>query len=477
MSTARSRQFWVGFTHQVPDLSYKLTQERAAIPEQPAVPNCAAHNFAEDIAAAFVGGEQSIGNEEGGGTSVVGDDTEGGGAAFAFFERFLFLKIDAAEFRRAFHQRDEEIGVVIGDNALEDGSRAFEAHACVDTGARERDQRETWARDYDTFGIWNRHAVVLHEHEVPDFDVTAAVAREFAVSVERFCSGLAHIVMDFAAGAARTGIAHGPEVFFETGNGKNSVRRNFLRKPMALGFLIDSQGGARRDLGAAEHGEVKFVFVDAEPLRRSDQFPGVSNGLLLEIIPEGKIAEHLEERVMALGEADVFQVVVLAARAHAFLRGGRAGVIAFFQAEEHVLELVHPRVGEQQRRVAMRHERRAAHAAVPLALEEAQERLADLIATPRFGVFPCAPYRGRFLFAGHTGLIGWSGRMHGLSQSLTVAAIAAWWTWDGIFGGAARRHQSSLSLCPLIFSPALTSSLLITSKFTFASFQVFLKLS
>src|SRR6266568_5179320 len=183
---------------------------------------------------------------------------------------------------------------------------------------------------------------------------------------------------------------------------------------MLLGFVIIGNCPGKIDIRRIrrlKYGYVKFFLWDGKPFRRSQQFPGVGNGFLLEVIAEGEIAKHLEERVVAL------------------------------------------------------------------ALEEAEERLADLIATPRFGVFPCAPYRGRFLFAGHTGLIGWSGRMHGLSQSLTVAAIVAWWTWDGIFGGAARRHQSSLSLCPLIFSPALTFSLLITSKFTFASFQVFLKLS
>ncbi len=50
---------------------------------------------------------------------------------------------------------------------------------------------------------------------------------------------------------------------------------------------------------------------------------------------------------MAFGEADIFQVVVLAAGADAFLRGGGAVVVAFFQAEKNVLELVHPGVGEK----------------------------------------------------------------------------------------------------------------------------------
>ncbi len=74
--------------------------------------------------------------------------------------------------------------------------------------------------------------------------------------------------------------------------------------------------------------------------------------------------------MVTLGEADVFEVVVLAASAHALLRRRRPRVIPLFQPQEHVLELVHPGVGEEQGSVSMRHQRRAAHDRVPLALEE-----------------------------------------------------------------------------------------------------------
>jgi hypothetical protein len=57
--------------------------------------------------------------------------------------------------------------------------------------------------------------------------------------------------------------------------------------------------------------------------------------------------------VVAAGEADVFEVVVLAAGADALLRGGGAVVVALLGAEEEVLELVHARVGEEQRGVVV----------------------------------------------------------------------------------------------------------------------------
>src|SRR5205085_5631895 len=61
----------------------------------------------------------------------------------------------------------------------------------------------------------------------------------------------------------------------------------------------------------------------------------------LEVIAERKIPEHLEERVVARRLADLVEIVVLAAGAHALLRRRRALVRALLDAGEHVLELVH----------------------------------------------------------------------------------------------------------------------------------------
>jgi hypothetical protein len=55
--------------------------------------------------------------------------------------------------------------------------------------------------------------------------------------------------------------------------------------------------------------------------------------------------------VVARGLADLIQVVVLAPGAHAFLRRRGARVVALFHPEKDILELVHPGIGEKQRRV------------------------------------------------------------------------------------------------------------------------------
>ena len=71
---------------------------------------------------------------------------------------------------------------------------------------------------------------------------------------------------------------------------------------------------------------------DHQPLGRQaeitgHQFPGKSDRLFLEVIAKTEIAKHFEERKVTGGVADIVQVVVLAAGAHAFLRrrGPRIG--------------------------------------------------------------------------------------------------------------------------------------------------------
>ena len=49
----------------------------------------AAHDFAEDIAAALIGRQDAVVDEEGGGTGVVSDDAQGRSATLALFD-FIF---------------------------------------------------------------------------------------------------------------------------------------------------------------------------------------------------------------------------------------------------------------------------------------------------------------------------------------------------------------------------------------------------
>ena len=82
---------------------------------------------------------------------------------------------------------------------------------------------------------------------------------------------------------------------------------------------------------------------------------------------------------MARRRPDLIQVVVLARDAQHLLRRRRARVGAPLQPEEGVLELDHPRVGEEQRRVVARHQRGARHLGVTALGEEVEVLAADLV--------------------------------------------------------------------------------------------------
>lgn len=102
------------------------------------------------------------------------------------------------------------------------------------------------------------------------------------------------------------------------------------------------------------------------------------DGVMLEIVAEAEVAEHLEEGMVACGIAYVLKVIVLAAGANALLGGGGSRIAAFFLAEINILELIHSRVGEKQRGIIVRHQRAGLNHCVSLGLEEVKVRRADL---------------------------------------------------------------------------------------------------
>jgi hypothetical protein len=132
----------------------------------------------------------------------------------------------------------------------------------------------------------------------------------------------AHVVVDLAARAAGAGVSHLPEIVF-CAKLEDAIFRHTLSEPQVVGFGI-----ARDSVFAFEDRHVQLLFINPEPLRRRDQLPGVGDGVFLEVVAKGKISQHLEKRVMTIGEAYVFKIVVLAAGAYALLRGRRPRVVA-----------------------------------------------------------------------------------------------------------------------------------------------------
>ena len=241
--------------------------------------------------------------------------------------------------------RLEDVGVVVrrlrgevGEALARgvDAGDALEAHAGVHVLGGER--RES------AVGV----GVELDEDVVPDLDAAGAAGVD-----ERAAGGLViggqEVEMDLGARTAGTGVAHHPEIVLlvavddvdlrvEPGGGEEAG-------PDVVGFLVEVRGIALGLVGRVNSRE--------EPLRRDapdlgQQFPAPGERVLFEVIAEGPVAEHLEERVVVGVVADVLEVVVFPAGADAFLGVGDALPGCDLVAEEIGHELVHAGVRKQQ---------------------------------------------------------------------------------------------------------------------------------
>src|SRR2546427_9320573 len=142
-----------------------------------------------------------------------------------------------------------------------------------------------------------------------------------------------HVVMNFATRTTRPGIAHLPKVILGA-ELENPLLGHTLRDPQVI-----SLGIARNATLAFENSRKQFVFRDAKPFVGSDQLPSICNRIFLEIISKAEIAQHLEKGVMPGGESHIFQIVMLPARPHAFLRRGSPRVFTLLQPQKDILKL------------------------------------------------------------------------------------------------------------------------------------------
>jgi hypothetical protein len=120
--------------------------------------------------------------------------------------------------------------------------------------------------------------------------------------------------------------------------------------------------------------EVAVEAVAALVDRLGRQVPGELDRAFLEVVPEGEIAVHLEERAVPAGLADLVDV----RGAQALLDAGRARERRRALPQEVRDELHHAGVDEQQVRVVDCGQRRARDDGVIRRLEVCKETPADL---------------------------------------------------------------------------------------------------
>ena len=273
----------------------------------------------------------------------------------------------------------EKVGFINIAFALQHGGGAFQAHAGVHAGRRQRRA--------DAFQI----LVELHKHQVPQLHEPFAVAvgmaaarfggraalgflpqhcrqlvrRQHGVGVPVLADALfgAAVVMQLRAGAGGPFPAGRPPPVVAVAIAVDAFRRHaYVVAPQRVGIVIVQMDG------------------DIHTLRRQPEgagaeLPGKSHRIPFEIVANAEIAQHFKESEML-----VVAHLVNVGGAEGFLAAGQpaAGRRAFPHKEG--LERHHSRRSEQQRRVAGRDQRRRRHRQMPPFLKKAAERIADAVA-------------------------------------------------------------------------------------------------
>ena len=184
---------------------------------------------------------------------------------------------------------------------------------------------------------------------------------------------LTAVVMELAAGAAGTGVRRLPEVLGPREPDDPLARH--ISRPTRNRDLVLSE---LQLWIAGEDRRPQTLRLEPHPL--GHELPGEVDRAVLEVFAEGEVAEHLHEAEMPVRQADVVEVVLLAAGADRLLRRRHKWRGRRLLAEEPALHRLHPGDDEQGRRVVCRREDRGRGPAhMPLLLEEGEKSLAELV--------------------------------------------------------------------------------------------------
>jgi hypothetical protein len=363
----------VGRAHELAHDAREPRQEARLDADPAALEDRAAHDPAQDVAAILVGGHDAVRDQERHAARVLGEDAQRAVGVVVLVVRA------AAELLAELDQRQEEVRLVHGVGALLEHGHALEPKSGVDVLGRQRGQ--------DALGL----LVVLHEHEVPVLEEALVVAtREVVLGAELEPA----VVVELGAGAAGPGRARLPEVL-RARQQHDPLAWEADRQPRLDRLLV---GAEAERIVALEDRDPDALGVEAEVLQR--ELPRHLDRAVLEVVAEREVAEHLEERQVALGETDLVDV----RRAEALLARGQPLVRRLLAPLEVRLERVHARADEQRRGVVAGDQRRGGLAQVVARLEEALVLLADLV-------------------GGHTGSV-WTSRPRAIGTRASPARTA-----------------------------------------------------
>src|SRR4029078_4520408 len=134
--------------------------------------------------------------------------------------------------------------------------------------------------------------------------------------------------------AARPSVRHLPEVVGLAKSVDARIRQPGDFTPESARFIV-----------FVEHRHAQMLLRQLQLF--GHELPREANRIALEVVTEREVAEHLEERVVAIGLPHLLEIVVLSPCTHALLRrAGTARKRRSLLAEEDALDLHHAGIGE-----------------------------------------------------------------------------------------------------------------------------------
>ena len=336
---------------------HHLIQEGLVDAQQLAVAGGPAQQAAQHIAPALVAGQNAVADHEAGRTDMVGDDTEG---------HVLLLALavaGAGDFRDLVGDVHNGIHIEQGVHVLAHHGQTLQTHAGVDILLLQ-------------LGVMVVAIVVeLGEHHVPDLHVPVAVAAHGAAGLAAAVL-LTTVIVDLGAGAAGAGAVL-PKVVRLAELEDPVLGNTDLLMPDAEGLIVG--GGS---LVAGEHGGIQTVGVQTHPFGAGQEFPRPVDGLFLEVIAKGEVAQHLKIGAVAGSVADVLNI----AGTDALLAGGDPVTGRLLLAGKVGLHGRHTGVDEQQRSIVLGDQGKAGQTQMVFGLKEVQEHFPQLVETVVLGL-------------------------------------------------------------------------------------------
>ena len=328
------------------DSLHQIHEEGVVDAQHPAVAGSAAQQTAQHIAAALVGGQDAVRHHKGAAADMVGDDADGD------IGLGVLLVGLACNVLHMMQHALHGIHLEQVAHVLHHAGQTLQAHAGINVGACQ------------TLVVALAVSVELAEHEVPDLHIAVAVAAHAAGRLAAAVLGAA-VKVDLRAGAAGAGAVL-PEVVL-LAQTHHVVRGNAnLLGPDIVGLVV-----------LLIHRDVQTVLGDSHPLIAGQELPCPRNDLVLEVILEGEVAQHLKEGAMAGSDAHALDI----RGADALLAGSHAVAGRLLLCQEPLLHGSHAAVDQQQAGVVLGYQGEAVQTQMTLAFKEAQVLFAQFIQT------------------------------------------------------------------------------------------------